>query len=62
MKPQTKFTKDELKEIEYVEKFLKLGYNLDLNLKENLQRINGELYLVSKAAPQKEPDFLKKPR
>jgi hypothetical protein len=60
MKPQTKLTKDELKEIERVEKFAKLLYNLDLNLKDNVERINGQLYLVSKAVPPKAPDFLKK--
>jgi hypothetical protein len=60
MKPQNKFSKAELESIERIEKFVKLVYNLDLNLKDNVERINGQLYLVSKAAPPKAPDFLKK--
>lgn len=60
MKPKIKLTKDELKKIERIEKFAKLLYNLDLNLKDNVERVNGQLYVVSKAAPPKAPDFLKK--
>lgn len=60
MKPQNKFSKAELESIERIEKFVKLVYNLDLNLKDNVERINGQLYLVSKAVPPKAPDFLKK--
>lgn len=60
MKPKIKLTKDELKKIERIEKFAKLLYNLDLNLKDNVERVNGQLCVVSKAAPPKASDFLKK--
>lgn len=62
MKPQNKFSKEELESIEYIEKCAKLFYNLDLNLKENVQRVDGRLYVVAKANPNEEPDFLKKYR
>lgn len=62
MKPQNKFSKEDLESIEYIEKCAKLFYNLDLNLKDNVRTINGEMYIVAKVAPNKEPDFLKNPR
>ena len=53
MKPKIKLTKDELKVIKRIEKLAKLLYNLDLNLKDNVERVNGQLCVVSKAVPPK---------